>query len=166
MLTGSFASSFLGRPRSTHDIDLVVDLPRRAAPLTLLEFREPDFYLSDIAVQEAIATEGMFNLIQIGTADKVDFWILKDNPLDQLAFSRRFRAEFRGDHYWFPRPEELILLKLPWYALSGQSGQQFDDALGVLRLQHDVLDLAHLDYWAMRTGLSPLLQDLRARAGI
>ena len=44
MVTGSVTSSLQGEPRSTHDIDLVVDLPGDTADRLLGAFPPTDFY--------------------------------------------------------------------------------------------------------------------------
>ena len=87
MITGSVASSLQGEPRATHDIDVVVAIrmPAAAAAATLkAEFPEPDFYLDEAAVCEAILARGMFNLIDAREADKVDHhphgYMFKDIP--------------------------------------------------------------------------------------
>lgn len=51
-LTGSMASNYWGIPRTTHDLDFVVQLPMSAVPRILQEFRE-DFYIEESAVHAA-----------------------------------------------------------------------------------------------------------------
>ena len=38
----------------------------------------------------------MFNLIDLKEGDKVDFWILTNDPFDELRFSREISEEFMG----------------------------------------------------------------------
>jgi hypothetical protein len=54
MVTGSIASSMQGEPRSSHDIDVVVNLPASAIPRLLQSFPAPDYYLAESAIREAI----------------------------------------------------------------------------------------------------------------
>ncbi|MFQ5456737.1 MAG: nucleotidyltransferase domain-containing protein [Nitrospirota bacterium] len=56
MITGSIASSLQGEPRSTHDIDLVIAIEKRAADKLADAFSEPDFYLALLML--LIAKEG------------------------------------------------------------------------------------------------------------
>ncbi len=63
MVTGSIASSLQGEPRSTHDIDIVVNLPRSKAHELAGAFPAPGYYLDEEAVAEAISGRGMANLI-------------------------------------------------------------------------------------------------------
>jgi hypothetical protein len=93
MITGSVVSSLQGEPRATHDIDVVVAVDTDAAAAALrAAFPEPDFYLEEAAVREAIATHGMFNLIDTREGDKVDFWLLTDDAFDRARFGRRYVA--------------------------------------------------------------------------
>ena len=53
MLAGSFASTYYGDPRTTHDIDLVV-APTQEQLRNLVEGLDPDrFYISEIAATRA-----------------------------------------------------------------------------------------------------------------
>lgn len=54
MLTGSVASSLQGQPRSSHDIDLVAMLMPGKVPAVLKVFHEPEFYVSEEAIRQAI----------------------------------------------------------------------------------------------------------------
>ena len=39
-------------------------------------------------MRKAIEHRDMFNLIEVTSGDKVDFWILKDDEFDRSRFSR------------------------------------------------------------------------------
>src|SRR5688572_7258863 len=80
MITGSIASSILGEPRSTHDIDLVVQIPATKIGELLAAFPAPDFLLQDDVVRDAVRNQSMFNLLSLNDGDKVDFWLLTDEP--------------------------------------------------------------------------------------
>jgi hypothetical protein len=53
-LTGSTATISYGEARFTNDIDVVVDLPPEQIDAFVAAFPEPEFYLSKIAIQEAV----------------------------------------------------------------------------------------------------------------
>jgi len=74
MLTGSFASSLQGEPRSSHDIDLVVDIQANAVDDIVKSFPPPRFYLNKDRVAEAVTRRDTFNLIDADTGNKVDFF--------------------------------------------------------------------------------------------
>ncbi|HEV7221189.1 MAG TPA: hypothetical protein VGN42_00710 [Pirellulales bacterium] len=114
MLTGSLASSLQGEPRSTHDIDLVVSMDALGAERIVTAFRAPDFYLSAPAVQGAVRNRRMFNLLDLRDGDKVDFWLLTDEPFDRSRFARRIQMDWEGGPVWTSSPEDTILAKLRW----------------------------------------------------
>ncbi len=164
MVTGSLVSSLQGEPRSTHDIDIVVSLPPRAVPALVRAFGAPDYYLDERAILDAIATGGMVNLIDGRTGDKVDLWVLTDDPFDQSRFARREPETVFGVPVFVSRPEDTILMKLRWANLSGGSEKQYTDALRVYEVQHGRMDLGYLAEWGDRLGVRPLLDRLRAEA--
>lgn len=164
MLTGSTASSIHGEPRSTHDIDLVVSLQSGAIEGLLAGFPEPDFYLSEDAIRNALRQRTMFNLIDVTTGDKVDFWMLTDEPFDQSRFGRRRPIELFGCRVFVSSPEDTILQKLHWSRRAGGSAQQQRDALAVYELQFAQLDGTYLAEWAARLGVEEELERLRASA--
>lgn len=164
MLSGSLVSSLQGEPRSTHDIDLVVDIGADRIDALVQAFGEPEFYLSRDAIEAAVADQGMFNLLDIGAGDKVDFWLLTDEPFDQSRFARRRRIEIDGTPVWVSAPEDTILMKLKWGREAGGSEQQFQDALRVYEVQHGVLQLEYLQHWTVELGLQDDWQRLLAEA--
>ena len=164
MLTGSLASSFQGEPRSTHDIDLVVVLPEQAIPALVGAFPDPDYFLSEDAVREAICRRSMFNLLSLNDGEKVDFWLLTDEPFDISRFRRKKVEQIQGMTLNVSSPEDTILVKLRWAQMSGGSEKQVNDALRVYELQRPVLDQDYLDEWAARLGVESLLRRVKADA--
>jgi hypothetical protein len=116
-------------------------------------FRPPDYYLDEEAILEAIRHKSMFNLIDIRLGDKVDFWILTNEPFDRSRFARRYVEHFMGTDLQVSSPEDTILAKLRWAKMAGGSEKQFKDALGVYEVQFSRLDLAYLNSWVKQLGL-------------
>ncbi len=82
-----------------------------------------------------------------------------------------------GEHYivatdpehtaYMASPEDVVLSKLERYRLSGQVSEcQWEDLLGVLRVQGNRLDRAYLQHWAAALGLADLLGEARRQAGM
>ena len=164
MATGSFVSSLQGEPRATHDIDLVIAVAPHALPALLQAFPPPDFYLDEIAAKEAIARRDMFNLLDVTGGDKVDFWVLTDEPFDQERFTRREQADAAGFPLMVSRPEDTILQKLRWTEMSGGSEKQFTDALRVYEVQFGRLDLPYINRWVTELRIESLWRRLQAEA--
>ncbi len=164
MITGSIASSLQGEPRMSHDIDLVVHLIAAAVPALLKAFPEPEFYLSEESVREALRQQKMFNLLHVAEGDKVDFWILTDEPFDQARFARKRVEEIVGAKLKVSAPEDTILMKLRWSKMLGGSEKQLTDALRVFEIQHDNLDFDYLRHWSAQLDTDDLLQQLIQQA--
>jgi hypothetical protein len=164
MLTGSFASSIQGEPRLTHDIDLVVALAQSDAEKVLEAFHEPEYYLSPQAVREAIEQQRMFNLLDMASGDKVDFWVLTDEPFDISRFARKRQTKAWGMTLKVSAPEDTILAKLRWAKEYGGSEKQFTDALRTYEIQYPLLDMAYLEDWANRLIVTDLWDRLRTEA--
>jgi hypothetical protein len=163
MVVGSFASTFWGRPRTTHDADLVVLIPpsriRELARLLATRFYAPEF-----VIEEAVRKRDQFNAIHLGSAFKVDFWLLKDAPHDQERFRRRLLGLLFEREAWISSPEDVILSKLQWYQMASGSDRQLQDALEVYEVQEPYLEQDYLDRWAHALGLADLLAQIRQQA--
>lgn len=167
MLTGSVVSSLQGEPRATHDIDIVIavrTVAGIAARILKAAFPEPEFFLDEDAARGAISARSMFNLLDMREGDKVDFWLLTDEAFDHTRFSRRVAQVFEDTRLLVSRPEDTILIKLKWAAMSGGSEKQLIDALRVYELQHTGLDQAYLDSWAEKLDVTESLRRLREQA--
>ena len=63
--------------------------------------------------------------------------------------------------------EDIILQKLHWFQLGNRvSERQWDDVLGVLKVQRKRLDFDYLKDWASRTGVEDLLRQAYEDAGL
>jgi hypothetical protein len=164
MATGSVVSSSQGEPRASHDIDLVVALPAAAAPSLARAFPPPAYYLSEEAIADALRTGTMFNLLALDEGDKVDFWVLKDEPFDRSRFARKRVEEVWGIKLQVSAPEDTILAKLRWAKEAGGSEKQFTDALRVYEVQRPKLDETYIAHWAAVLGVDPLWEQLKRGA--
>lgn len=164
MITGSIASSLQGEPRASHDLDIVVAIRDQDVASLLRAFPHPPFYLDEAAIREAIRTDGMFNVIDPTEGDKIDFWLLTEEPFDSSRFARRVRHTFAGLQLSVSSPEDTILAKLRWSKLGAGSKKTFEDALRVYEVQYERLDRAYLDQWAGEIGVVDLWERLQEEA--
>ena len=151
--SGSVASSLQGEPRSTHDLDFVVAISPGALPALLSRFPTPDFYVDPETARGAVERRTMFNLIEVATGEKVDFWLLTDSPFDRSRFARKREETLFGRIAFVSSPEDTIMQKLAWSKRSGFSEKQFGDCLRVFEVQFELLDQAYMDRWARELGV-------------
>jgi hypothetical protein len=164
MMTGSIVSSLQGEPRSTHDIDLVIDLEPHHIENLIQSFPQPAYYISRDAIADAMRTETMFNVLSLNDGEKIDFWILTDDPFDRSRFSRKRTEIIFGMPTLVSSPEDTILAKLKWAKMAGGSEKQITDSLRVFEVQKANLDMAYLDQWASRLGVSDVWEKLQREA--
>jgi hypothetical protein len=167
---GSVASSALGVPRSTLDVDVVTDLgPEQVAGFA--SALEADYYVDADMIRDAIARRACFNLIHLATMLKIDVFIVGLRPFDRVAFARRvdrpLGEEPDARTFALRSPEDVILKKLEGYRIGGEvSERQWTDAVGVLKIQGGRLDLDYLRRWAADLGVADLLAKALAHAGL
>lgn len=167
VIGGSVASSLVGEPRSTIDIDIAVRLEPDSLDLLLLKVR-PTFYVPENDAARAVRERDSFNLIHNDAALKVDLFVLGDGLLDVNQLERRVRVQVPTDppaELWITSPEDQVLRKLDWYRQGGEvSDRQLRDVIAILRINEQQLDHGYLAATAEATGLSALLSSARSRA--
>lgn len=164
MITGSIVSSLQGEPRATHDVDILVNITQVAIPLLTNTFFPPVYYISEAAMEDAIKYKTMFNLLDTNEGDKIDFWMLTDDPFDQSRFARKYEEKMPGFSMKVSSPEDTILMKLRWANLAGGSEKQFTDALRVYEVQFTNLDLVYIELWADQLQVRELWEKLKQKA--
>jgi hypothetical protein len=168
-IAGSLASSAFGIARATLDVDIVADIKYEQA-LKLAELLGGEFYVDSDMILEAIQKQSSFNLIHLETLFKVDVFPLKNRLFDHQIFSRRSLktvSEEPPQQLYFPTSEDIILNKLEWYKAGGEiSERQWNDILGVLKVQGSQLAMDYLTQWAKELSISDLLKKAIDEAGI
>jgi hypothetical protein len=162
MLTGSFAGAHYGVPRSTQDIDFVVE----ATPAQLQAFIESlpaTEYYSDLdTALNALKRQSMFNVIDHATGWKVDLIIRKSRPFSIEEFGRRQSVNLHGVALFIASAEDVVISKLEWAKLA--SRRQVEDAAAILRVRWDALDHGYLEKWIGDLGLERDWRDAKSAA--
>jgi len=152
------ASNYWGIPRSTHDIDFVLQLPPSAVETIVREF-EGDYYIDEAAVRAAYQPPHQFNAIDTRSALKIDFWLAQPTRFDQQMLRRRVEATLFGQLAWIASAEDVILHKLLWNRMT-PSDRQLSDAAGVFAVQREKLDASYLKVWAAELQLDQILAQI------
>jgi hypothetical protein len=161
MVVGSFASSLHGSPRSSQDLDLVVD-PDEASLMKFVQALPVEEYYVDLdAARDAFRRRAQFNVIDMATAWKADLIIRRARPFSVEEMRRRHEGQIEGVPVFVASAEDTILSKLEWGARGGGSELQLRDASGIVEVRGPALDVAYIDHWAGELGLTDVWARIR-----
>jgi hypothetical protein len=152
MIVGSFASTVHGEPRTTHDLDIVIDPSPPALDHFLAHIDMDAFYVDPDTARDALRRRAMFNIIDMRSAWKVDLVMRKDRPFSREELARRTEQEILGIVVPTASAEDTIVAKLEW-AKQGVSERQISDVVGILRVRGESIDRAYVVRWVEALGL-------------
>lgn len=148
MIAGSFASSAHGLPRTTHDLDVVIDPPGPEALDALVRSLSPvEYYVDADAARDALRRRSMFNVVDHASGWKVDFIIRKHRTFSRDEFARRTKVTLLDIPVYVASPEDTIVAKLEWSKQSGGSERQRRDVAGIVATVGQELDRAYVERW-------------------
>jgi hypothetical protein len=148
MIAGSFASAAHGLPRTTQDVDIVIDPATPEALDALVRAMPPEEYYVDAdAARDALRRRSMFNVIDQASGWKIDFIVRKDRPFSRDEFARRMTVSLLGVSVFVASPEDTVVAKLEWSKQSGGSERQRRDIAGIVAMAGDQLDRAYIERW-------------------
>ena len=135
MVVGSFASSFHGVPRSSQDLDLVIDPDAASLRRFLASLPVAEYYADADTALDAFRRRGQFNVIDTATAWKADLIVRKARPFSIEEMQRPIEGDLLGARVFVASAEDTVISKLEWAQLGGGSELQLRDAAGILTLQ-------------------------------
>lgn len=157
-ITGGFAVSVWGRPRSTADIDIVIKIiePKIEALAIALRKISKAGYIDENTAREAVKRRGEFNFIDPDSGFKIDFWVAKDDEETRNELNRRISKKINNQKVYFISPEDLVLNKINWYKQT-DSNIHLEDVDSVFRISTKRLDKDYLGKQAKKLGFLNIL---------
>jgi hypothetical protein len=155
MVTGSMASIFYGRPRMTHDLDLVLSVSPGSVDRMAAAFPAEAFYFPPaevILVEAARPLRGHFNILHHATGFRADVYLAGRDPLHAWAMARRREGYLGEERVWFAPPEYVIVRKLEYFRESGHE-KHVEDLRGMLAVSAAEIDLGELSRLIEKRGL-------------
>ena len=153
MVVGSFASTLHGEPRTTMDLDLVVDASANELNRFLDALPDSRWYVDADVARKAHRVRSMFNVIDRTTGWKVDIICLRDSAFARSEFARRVATKLFGVPVCVATAEDTVLAKLSWAQDSG-SERQLRDVAGIVAMAGAQLDLGYIEKWAAELDVS------------
>lgn len=168
LVGGAVAVWAWGEPRSTQDLDLVVDIRPEAVHRLSEELAKRSMPVpADIILDNILEdrSDPPINAIHMFGGYKAELFPLR--PGDELrlsALSRRQLVDLGPDlgKVYLHSPEDLILYKLWYYNLSRQT-KHTRDISSIIAALGEELDTAYIDTWAQRKGLDALWQEFKGK---
>ena len=143
MLSGSLAMTLYTIPRSTRDIDIVVELYEKHLK-QFIEAVKDKFYFHEATIKDEIRRSGMFNIIHLESSYKIDFIVRTSHKFEIHKFQRRKQIDYFGINVWVISLEDLIISKLMWIQ-ELESELQKRDIAGLL--ENKKTDLEYIKKW-------------------
>lgn len=165
LIGGAVATWVWGEPRSTLDLDLVVDIPLEAVAQLSNELKKRDMLVPAEIILDNILEDRVdlpINTIHMHSGYKADLYPIREgDELRASAFGRRRRVdlgESLGEVY-LHSPEDLIIYKLWYYSISQQT-KHIRDITSIVMTLGDELDIGYIETWGMKKGLHNIWRDL------
>ena len=162
MVTGSVAASYHGRPRATHDTDIVIDPNPEQLDALVRQLAAAGFYVDPDGAREALRLRRPFNVIETHHACKIDLIIRRDRAFSREELARRLVVDLAiGEPVAIVTAEDAVLSKLEWARRAGDSERQMGDAAGVLAINAS-LDRVYIERWVQELGVEDLWRRISA----
>jgi hypothetical protein len=167
LIGGAVAAWAWGEPRSTLDLDLVVDIPTESIGKLSYELEIRDMLVPVDIILGVLVEERAdlpINAIHMHSGYKADLYPLRStDELRKSAFQRRIKVDFGPPlgEVFLHSPEDLIIYKL-WYFSLSQQTKHLQDVAAILSTLHDQLDYSYIEFWAREKGVISVWKEWRA----
>ncbi|MBD2126873.1 hypothetical protein NDI39_23020 [Microcoleus sp. ZQ-A2] len=168
-ITGGVAATAYGDPRTTRDLDLVIELNRDNISQLVEALETAGFYCPSVAVEDIRDGRGrVLSVTHITKVLNADIVLNADTDFDRSKMARRRKIaldEAGVEQFFVASPEDVVLAKLLWRKPSG-SMKQWTDVLGIIKVQGERLDFDYLWQWAEILEIGKDLDQAFTEAGL
>lgn len=168
-ITGGVAATAYGDPRTTRDLDLVIELNRDNISQLVEALEMAGFYCPPSSVEDIRDGRGIvLSVTQMTSVLNADIVLSADTDFDRSKMARRRKMaldEAGVEPFFVASPEDVVLAKRLWRKPS-ESMKQWTDVLGILKVQGEGLDFDYLWQWAEILGVANDLDQAFTEAGL
>ena len=164
-ISGSIASIYYGIPRLTHDVDILIDLSAQTIDRFLRLFSAEEFYLpprETLLEETARAAGSHFNLIDLSSGFKADFYLIGQDPLQRWALDNRKEVKV-NDHCFYMAPAEYVIIRKLEYFKAGGSDKHLEDIGNMLAISGDQIDGGFLEKEITSRGLHQIWDGIKKK---
>jgi hypothetical protein len=159
---GSVAAMVYSEPRSTIDIDVMIDVDQQQLELVVDTITAWGVYIDPLETIDEFMRPGHLpiNVVDGLSGTKADIYITRTEGHDRQAMVRRRHLVLYEDpelKAWFLSPEDIIIYKLDYYRQSeGIATKHPKDIAKMLSVVGHELDLVYLDEWTTKLDLNSI----------
>ncbi len=157
VIVGGFAVLFYGNPRTTMDIDYVIQLEDENIPVLIEFLQENGFHADEYDMRAALREKSHCTVEDKDTMFRLDIKGVY-TEMDERTLRNKRKVDLNDIAIWIASPEDTIVNKLVF-----AREQDVKDALGILVRQYDVLDIGYLENTAKKIGVYDSLRELREK---
>jgi len=167
MLGGALAEWAWGEPRATQDVDVVINLPIRSIGRFSRELEKRDMLVPEDVILDTLTEDRAdipLNAVHIHSGLKADLYLVREgDALRQSAFQRRILVDYGPPigKVYVHSPEDLIIYKLLYFSISGQSKHARDIA-AMMKANTDRIDLEYIEKWVDHLGLASVWTEMKS----
>lgn len=164
---GSVAAMWYGEPRSTLDIDVVVEAGPEDAERIVAAYPAGEFYVPPLdVVREELSrgAAGSFNVIDLASGLKADIYVAGDDPLIAFGFANARPESVGATRLNLAPATYVVAMKLRFYAISHQD-KHLRDIRSILAVSPEAVDAARVTEWALRFGVVDAWDAAQRRVG-
>lgn len=164
VIVGALTVNLYAIPRSTKDLDIIVDLGERS-PQEIASRLGPNFKLNPQMSFETVTGTPRYTMEYVPTQFDIELFILRDDDgFQKSRFSRRRRAVIQGREVWVPTPEDTLIMKPRWGSTERRPKDLLDveSILKMQQAQGVQLDWDYIHHWCDIHGTRTLLDQIRA----
>lgn len=154
-VTGSVASIIYGEPRTTHDIDIIMEIESGKAEILSEIFPSNEFYFPPVEVVKTEISKvnrGHCNIIHLKTGFKADIYFCGRNQFEKWAVVNSKSFPFNNTQISVAPPEYVIVKKLEFYK-EGRSQKHLDDIKAIIFNSPEIINLSLLEDYISEFGL-------------
>jgi len=167
-IKGAVALSLYGMQRATFDIDFVAHLEPELFN-GVISLLKAACYVDEETIKNAIEKKTDFEAIHLDSLLKINISLAQNTTRDKMIESRLLNhiVEVNYPSINVASPEDIIITQLQEYKANGEvADDQWNDILGVLKVQGETLDSTYLGYWTSEISLAHLLINAYFDAGL
>jgi len=159
LLTGSFAVSYYGSPRATHDIDFVIlaTQDNKHQFDNFLKNFSKEFIFQPFTLPDNLDNY-QYNLVHDETGIKIDFWIINGREFE-IKYEHRKIIKFKKYKIPLISVEDLIIQKLLW-CKEVYSERHYSDCENMWQIQKKNIDIEKLNKDIKQLGLTNLFKEV------